>query len=306
MNLIVSQKQKNKMKNPKTFGVWGNIEKDAFWNVLPKIINWSKNKDLELFLTEKIISDVRAEEFDQPVINSKEKISEMDFMLVLGGDGTFLSCARAVENRSTPILGIHLGDLGFLAKVTLGNIFQRLDQVSNGLFTVEKRSMVKASILKNGTSLIQYGLNDFVVSNGESHRMLIAEVYVDDYRVSEYKADGLIVATPTGSTAYSLSSGGPIISPDVDSFVITPISAHTLNSRPLVVSAKSRIKIKFSPYNENILLITDGQLHELLTAQDTVLITDSDFEIGLIDFEDDDYFQTLRTKMGWGSRGGSN
>ena len=306
MNLVVNQKKKNKMKKPKTFGVWGNIEKDAFWNVLPKIINWSKNKDLELFLTEKIISDVRAEEFDQPVINSKEKISEMDFMLVLGGDGTFLSCARAVENRSTPILGIHLGDLGFLAKVTLGNIFQRLDQVSNGLFTVEKRSMVKASILKNGTSLIQYGLNDFVVSNGESHRMLIAEVFVDDNRVSEYKADGLIVATPTGSTAYSLSSGGPIISPDVDSFVITPISAHTLNSRPLVVSAKSRIKIKFSPYNKNILLITDGQLHELLTAQDIVLITDSDFEIGLIDFEDDDYFQTLRTKMGWGARGGSN
>ena len=294
------------MKNPKTFGVWGNIEKDAFWNVLPKIINWAKDKNLELFLTEKIISDVRAKEFDQPVINSKEKISEMDFMLVLGGDGTFLSCARAVGNRSTPILGIHLGDLGFLAKVTLENIFQRLDQVSNGLFTVEKRSMVKASILKNGTSLTQYGLNDFVVSNGESHRMLIAEVYVDDNRVSEYKADGLIVATPTGSTAYSLSSGGPIISPDVDSFVITPISAHTLNSRPLVVSAKSRIKIKFSPYNENILLITDGQLHELLTAKDTVLITDSDFEIGLIDFEDDDYFQTLRTKMGWGTRGDSN
>ena len=294
------------MKNPKTFGVWGNIEKDAFWNILPKIITWAKDKNLELFLTEKIISDVRAKEFDQPVINSKEKISEMDFMLVLGGDGTFLSCARAVENRSTPILGIHLGDLGFLAKVTLENIFQRLDQVSNGLFTVEKRSMVKASILKNGTSLTQYGLNDFVVSNGESHRMLIAEVYVDDNRVSEYKADGLIIATPTGSTAYSLSSGGPIISPDVDSFVITPISAHTLNSRPLVVSAKSTIKINFSSYNQNITLITDGQLHEPLSTDDTVLITNSDFEIGLIDFSDNDYFQTLRTKMGWGTRGSPN
>ena len=162
------------MKNPKTFGVWGNIEKDAFWNVLPKIINWAKDKNLELFLTEKIISDVRAKKFDQPVINSKEKISEMDFMLVLGGDGTFLSCARAVENRSTPILGIHLGDLGFLAKVTLENIFQRLDQVSNGLFTVEKRSMVKASILKNGTSLTQYGLNDFACNQNMDQAILQA------------------------------------------------------------------------------------------------------------------------------------
>jgi NAD+ kinase len=133
--------------------------------------------------------------------------------------------------------------------------------------------------------------------------MLIAEVYVDDNRVAEYKADGLIIATPTGSTAYSLSSGGPIIAPDVDSFVITPISAHTLNSRPLVVSAKSTIKIKFSPYNQNIMFITDGQLHELLSSEDIVLITDSDFEIGLIDFPDNDYFQNLRTKMGWGRRG---
>ena len=294
------------MSPPKTFGVWGNIEKDAFWDILPEIIRWAESKNIELFLTEKILSDTRANKFNQPIIDSKNKISELDFMLVLGGDGTFLSCARAVEHRGTPILGIHLGDLGFLAKVTLENIFQRLDQVAEGKFSVEKRSMVKASILKNGSSLTQYGLNDFVVSNGESHRMLTAEVYVDDNRVSEYKADGLIIATPTGSTAYSLSSGGPIISPDVDSFVITPISAHTLNSRPLVVSAKSTIKINFSSYNQNIMFITDGQLHELLSPDDTVLITNSDFEIGLIDFSDNDYFQTLRTKMGWGTRGISN
>ena len=294
------------MSLPKTFGVWGNIEKDAFWDILPEIIRWAESKNIELFLTEKILSDTRANKFNQPIIDSKNKISELDFMLVLGGDGTFLSCARAVKHRGTPILGIHLGDLGFLAKVTLENIFQRLDQVAEGKFSVEKRSMVKASILKNGSSLTQYGLNDFVVSNGESHRMLTAEVYVDDNRVSEYKADGLIIATPTGSTAYSLSSGGPIISPDVDSFVITPISAHTLNSRPLVVSAKSTIKINFSSYNQNIMFITDGQLHELLSPDDTVLITNSDFEIGLIDFSDNDYFQTLRTKMGWGTRGISN
>jgi len=294
------------MSPPKTFGVWGNIEKDAFWDILPEIIRWAESKNIELFLTEKILSDTRANKFNQPIIDSKNKISELDFMLVLGGDGTFLSCARAVEHRGTPILGIHLGDLGFLAKVNLENIFQRLDQVAEGKFSVEKRSMVKASILKNGSSLTQYGLNDFVVSNGESHRMLIAEVYVNDNRVSEYKADGLIIATPTGSTAYSLSSGGPIISPDVDSFVITPISAHTLNSRPLVVSAKSTIKIKFSSYNQNIMFITDGQLHEILSPDDTVLITNSDFKIGLIDFSDNDYFQTLRTKMGWGTRGISN
>jgi NAD+ kinase len=186
------------MSLPKTFGVWGNIEKDAFWDILPEIIRWAVSKNIELFLTEKILSDTRANKFNQPIIDSKKKISELDFMLVLGGDGTFLSCARAVEHRGTPILGIHLGDLGFLAKVTLENIFQRLDQVAEGKFSVEKRSMVKASILKNGSSLTQYGLNDFVVSNGEAHRMLTAEVYVDDNRVSEYKADGSQSTRPMG------------------------------------------------------------------------------------------------------------
>ena len=151
-----------------------------------------------------------------------------------------------------------------------------------------------------------YGLNDFVVSSGESHRMLISEVFVNSNRVSEYRSDGLIISTPTGSTAYSLSSGGPIVAPDVDSLVITPISAHSLTSRPLVVSDKSTIEIRFSNYNQNILFITDGQLHDTLKPKHTVLITNSNFEIGLIDFKDNDYFQTLRTKMGWGTRGDGN
>ena len=222
---------------------------------------------------------------------------------MLGGDGTFLSCARSVKDQDTPILGIHLGDLGFLAKVTLDDIFQRLDQVAAGDFLVEKRSMLKASIDKKDKDFISYGLNDFVVSSGESHRMLISEVFVNESRVAEYRSDGLIVSTPTGSTAYSLSSGGPIIAPDVESFVITPISAHSLTSRPLVVSNKSEVRIKFSNYNQNITLITDGQLHESVDSLDIVSVTNSNFEIGLIDFEDSDYFQTLRTKMGWGTRG---
>ena len=222
---------------------------------------------------------------------------------MLGGDGTFLSCARSVKDQNTPILGIHLGDLGFLAKVTLDDIFQRLDQVAAGDFLVEKRSMLKASIDKKDKDFISYGLNDFVVSNGESHRMLISEVFVNESRVAEYRSDGLIVSTPTGSTAYSLSSGGPIIAPDVESFVITPISAHSLTSRPLVVSNKSEVRIKFSNYNQNITIITDGQLHESVNSIDIVSITNSNFEIGLIDFKDSDYFDTLRTKMGWGKRG---
>ena len=293
------------MIKPKNFGLWGNTDKSVFWQILPKIIDWADSNKIQIYITEKIQTNVEFNANSIPVINSNEKISEMDFMLVLGGDGTFLSCARAVEHHDTPILGIHLGDLGFLAKVTLDDIFQRLDQVAKGDYLIEKRSMVKAVLKKIGSEKVLYGLNDFVVTSGESHRLLISEVFVNGRRVSEYRSDGLIVATPTGSTAYSLSSGGPIIAPDVDSFVITPISAHSLNSRPLVVSNKSSIEIKFSNYNQDIIFITDGQLHEILRPNDVALISNSNFQIGLIDFDDTDYFHTLRIKMGWGTRGGS-
>ena len=293
------------MIKPKNFGLWGNTDKSVFWQILPKIIDWANSNKIQMYITEKIQTNVEFNANSIPVINSNEKISEMDFMLVLGGDGTFLSCARAVEHHDTPILGIHLGDLGFLAKVTLDDIFQRLDQVAKGDYLIEKRSMVKAVLKKTGSEKVLYGLNDFVVTSGESHRLLVSEVFVNGRRVSEYRSDGLIVATPTGSTAYSLSSGGPIIAPDVDSFVITPISAHSLNSRPLVVSNKSSIEIKFSNYNQDIIFITDGQLHEVLRPNDVALISNSNFQIGLIDFDDTDYFHTLRIKMGWGTRGGS-
>ena len=291
------------MIKPKNFGLWGNTDKSVFWQILPKIIDWANRNKIKIYITEKIQKNTEINTNSIPVINSNEKISEMDFMLVLGGDGTFLSCARAVEHHDTPILGIHLGDLGFLAKVTLDDIFQRLDQVAKGDYLIEKRSMVKAVLKKRDGEKVLYGLNDFVVTSGESHRLLVSEVFVNGSRVSEYRSDGLIVATPTGSTAYSLSSGGPIIAPDVDSFVITPISAHSLNSRPLVVSNKSNIEIKFSNYNQDIIFITDGQLHEVLKPSNIALISNSNFQIGLIDFDDTDYFHTLRTKMGWGTRG---
>ena len=292
------------MIKPKNFGLWGNTDKNVFWQILPKIIDWAKSNKIQIYITEKIQADFEFNANSIPIINSNEKINEMDFMLVLGGDGTFLSCARAVEHHDTPILGIHIGDLAFLAKVTLDDIFQRLNQVAKGDYLIEKRSMVKATLIKKNQQKVLYGLNDFVTS-GESHRLLVSEVFVNGSRVSEYRSDGLIVATPTGSTAYSLSSGGPIIAPDVDSFVITPISAHSLNSRPLVVSNKSNIEIKFSNYNQDIIFITDGQLHEVLRPNDVALISNSNFQIGLIDFDDTDYFHTLRIKMGWGTRGES-
>ena len=291
------------MNPPKTFGIWGNTDKDFFWETLPEILSWADENKLIAYLTTRIIQDQKCRFDHRPGIQSKDDMGALDFMLVLGGDGTFLSLARAIEHRGTPILGIHLGDLGFLAKVTRNDLFTRLDQVSSGNYILEKRIIVQALIHKNGKTICRIGLNDFVLSNGESHRMLSATIHVNDQLVGDYKADGLIIATPTGSTAYSLSAGGPIVTPAVDSLIITPVAAHTLTSRPLVVPANSKILLSFKKTDESILFIADGQIHETLDPSCEIEITKSEYEINLIDFEDCDYFQTLRAKMGWGRRG---
>ena len=291
------------MNHPKSFGVWGNTDKESFWEILPDILAWSGKKGLDAYLTTRILNHENGSTLSSKKIRSKDDMSVLDFILVLGGDGTFLSLARAIEHRNTPILGIHLGDLGFLAKVTLKDLFVRLDQVANGDFIVEKRILVKASIKKNGQTIHHVGLNDFVLSNGQSHRMLNATVSVNGHLVGNYRSDGLIIATPTGSTAYSLSAGGPIVTPEVDSLIITPTAAHTLTSRPLVIPADSKIILDFPDTNDSILFIADGQVHESLDPSCQVEITKSDYDVKLIDFKDSDYFQTLRTKMGWGKRG---
>ncbi|MDC0630509.1 NAD(+)/NADH kinase [Candidatus Marinimicrobia bacterium] len=294
------------MNKKATFGIWGNTEKKIFWEVLPKILSWSKKKQLEPFLTSRILDHLNFSNRKAKLIETEEQLDELDFILVLGGDGTFLSLARNMKNCTTPILGIHLGDLGFLAKVTLKDLFHRLDQVAAKDFILENRMLIEASIAKKNTLIKYNALNDFVISNAEFHRMLNTTVFVNNHLVGNYKADGIIIATPTGSTAYSLSAGGPIVTPEVESLIITPTAAHTLTSRPLVVPASASIDIQFSQNIDPILFTADGQIHETLSSMNKVNISKANFQINLISFTDNDYFQNLRTKMGWGKRGESD
>lgn len=291
------------MKNISTFGIWGNTDKKSFWRVFPDILRWSKTKNLIPLITKRIFKHPNFNNKNLDVIKSVDEINDLDFILVLGGDGTFLSLARNMKNCNTPILGVHLGDLGFLAKVTLSDLFHRLDQVAKGDFILEDRILIQSTIEKTDIDLKYYALNDFVLSNAEFHRMLNTTVMVDNHLVGNYKADGVIVSTPTGSTAYSLSAGGPIVTPEVDSIIITPTAAHSLTSRPLVIPSNAKITIKFTNNTDPVLFTADGQIHETLNPENIVRITKADFKVHLISFIDNDYFQNLRKKMGWGKRG---
>ena len=224
--------------------------------------------------------------------------------MTLGGDGTIFSLARAVGDRGTPILGIHLGELGFLAEVVLEDMFTRLDEVVGGDYNIQKRMVIKC-IVTNGTEpQTFYALNDIVVDRGKSHRLLNCELLANDDFVAKYKADGLIVATPTGSTAYSLASGGPIVIPTFGSMVVTPICPHTLTLRPIVFPDDQILEISFPvDSGKDMALAVDGQVNEYLKSTAKVVIQKAPYKINMVNFTDSNYFNTLRTKLGWGVRG---
>ena len=287
-----------------SFGIWANTDKPSFWKVLPDIVSWAKNKSIDLYITTRIESKLNDNDLDYQLIKSADDFVKLDFILTLGGDGTILSLARAVGDRGTPILGIHLGELGFLAEVVLEDMFTRLDEVVAGDYNIQKRMVIKCIVNNGSEPQAFYALNDIVVDRGKSHRLLNCELLANDDFVAKYNADGLIVATPTGSTAYSLASGGPIVMPTFGSMVVTPICPHTLTLRPIVFPDDQILEISFPEDGEkDMALAVDGQVNEYLKSTAKVVIQKAPYKINMVNFTDSNYFNTLRTKLGWGVRG---
>ena len=285
------------------FGIWGNTEKDTFWSLLEPILEWSKKNSLDASITTRIKDSLPTDFKHSPnIIQSADDFKNLDFLIALGGDGTILSAARAIGGRNTPILGVHLGKLGFLAEVTVDEMFTRLDELVAEEFFKQPRMILKATLFENNNSKIFYALNDFVIDRGNSQRIISLELYADDHFISSYDSDGVIISTPTGSTAYSLSAGGPILVPKLNAIVITPLSPHTLSLRPIVLNEDQVVKVK-SLEQGDLAFAVDGQVHENFSKNTNLTIEKSPFSINMITFKDSNYFKTLNAKMGWGRRG---
>lgn len=225
------------------------------------------------------------------------------FVIVLGGDGTLLSTARNVARAGIPILGVNLGSLGFLTEIKHDEIAQALVAVAAGRCQVSLRSMLHCQVCRQGKCVIEYdALNDVVMNQRAVARITDFEVRINGSFVSDYKADGLIVSTPTGSTAYSLAAGGPILSADVPAFVITPVASHALTNRPLVVHEEAVIEVKVSVSREQAFLTVDGQQGEPLEEGDVVRCSKSQYNVKLFKLADRSFFDVLRTKLKWGER----
>jgi NAD+ kinase len=224
-------------------------------------------------------------------------------VVVLGGDGTLLSVARQIGDLRTPILGVNLGSLGFLTEITRSELFPMLEQVVKGDFAVSERMRLLAVIRRNGLEVARYRvLNDVVINKGALARIIDMEAWIDDAYLTTFKADGLIVSTPTGSTGYNLAAGGPIIYPGNHCHVISPICPHMLTNRPIVISDEALIRIEIKSQDEDVAFTADGQEGMPLEAGDVIELRKSNHSTLLIKSPSKDYFQVLRTKLRWGER----
>lgn len=241
----------------------------------------------------------------QSEIISEEGIRDQtELVVVLGGDGTLISVARLFGGRDVPILGINLGSLGFLTEITIEELYPRLELCLQGAPRVSARMMLMVTLIRNNKqNEIYHVLNDVVINKGALARIVDLETRINKQFLTTYKADGLIVATPTGSTGYSLSAGGPIIQPQMSCIVITPICPHTLTNRPIVVTDESIISVTITAsFDEKVYLTLDGQVGIELQEGDSVEVRKALHKTSLVMSRSRDYFELLRTKLKWGER----
>lgn len=229
--------------------------------------------------------------------------SRADLLIVLGGDGTLLSAARLKGVASIPVLGINLGGLGFLTETFKEETFEVLEKVVCGDFTTEKRLMLKATVYRGNDIISQSNvLNDIVINKGALARIIDLETFIDGGYLTTFKADGLIISTPTGSTAYSLAAGGPIVYPTLNSIIINPICPHTLTNRPLVVPDAAAIKVILKATKQDVHITLDGQVGIPLREDDVIEAQKAGSSIHLVNSPLKTYFELLRTKLRWGER----
>jgi NAD+ kinase len=282
----------------KTIGIISRPRREQLSAVIPPLLRWLEARGVRALFDEETGSSL-----DQPATSRTrhDLARESDLLLVLGGDGTLLAAARVAAQRGIPILPINMGSLGFLTSFTLEEMFPALEETLAGRSSLSERIMLCAELHRAGQVIDgQRVLNEAVINKGALARMIELELKIDGAFVCRYRADGLIVATPTGSTAYSLSAGGPIVHPSVESLIITPICPHTLSDRPLVLRDSSCIEVSLSGDAESVFLTLDGQKGIPMQSGDRLRIVRAPERLKLIQPPRKSYFDILRSKLKWG------
>jgi len=285
--------------HPKVAAIISRPQREEVARTVPELLEWLHAHGYEVIVDPETAKYSNGQE---QVLRSQMSSRPLDLVVVLGGDGTLLSAVRDTAVTDAPLLGVNLGSLGFLTDVPLSSLFPMLEQIAQGSAPIEQRTLMKCELMRGEEILGSYkAFNDVVVNKTALARLNNYDLFVDKSFVSSYRADGMIVATPTGSTAYSLSAGGPVVMPTVNAFVITPVAPHSLTHRPLVVPDSSIVEIVLRSDEEVAYLSMDGQPGLDLRDGDRVRCKRSDHKVNLFRTEAD-FFHVLRSKLKWGER----
>ncbi len=283
----------------KRIGIFVKPNKPDAISLVKDLIDWLQKRGVQAYLDESMASTL-----SHPFSCPRSEISQWaDFLIVIGGDGTLLSAVRDIHGKNIPIIGVNLGGLGFLTEITLEEVYPVLERIIDGKVEMEKRMKLAARVLRQGEKVGEYSvLNDVVITKSVLARIINLRNSIDGAYVTTYRGDGVIISTPTGSTAYSLAAGGPIVYPSMDSILITPICPHTLTNRPLLVSDQAEVEFTLESEESDVRLTLDGQVGCPLHPYDKIIITKAKDSAYFIKSPFKDYFQILRTKFKWGER----
>ena len=275
-------------------------QKPELASILPQLLRWLRDHDYRVVLDPDSSAYLGA---SRPIRREDLPQHNPNLVIVLGGDGTLLSAARAFARTTTPILSVNLGSLGFLTEVPLSDLYATLDAWCSGSAAIDTREMIHAQLFRD-SGLVQqwHALNDIVVSKGTIARMADFSVDIDQQRVATFRADGIIIATPTGSTAYNLAANGPIMTPNLSATVVTPICPHLLTLRPIVVPSTSTVSVKIVGVPNEVFLTVDGQEAVPVQVGDQIHCRRSEYSVRLLRHQPNGIFNVLRTKLKWGER----
>lgn len=278
-----------------TFGLEVNLEKNGVRDLAYCIVRWLEENGQTVLMNQDTASALDLGGVGVPRAQLTDKI---DYVIVLGGDGTILRAARKIAASSTPIIGVNFGHLGFLTEIDVPDLLPALEKILSGQYYIDERMMLEARLFRKGKIIgHSVGLNDAVITKGAFARLILLETYLNDEYAATYPADGLIVASPTGSTAYSLSAGGPLVTPDFDLMLITPICPHTLWARPMAVAPDSVVNVILRSPQAEVMLTMDGQHGFSLKEDDLVVINRAPDKARFLRFKGRNFFEVLRKKL---------
>ena len=281
-------------------GIFANIQKPKVREILCPFLDWLIDRHIDIVLSKQLIEKLELDDKNVSIVKQASLPQKSDLIVAMGGDGTMLAAARLVGRSGKPLMGVNLGGLGFLTEASVEDFYPKMEKIIAGDYKIDKRMVLTTRVSADLPRGEYFAMNDVVLDRGGSPRVIRVDVTIDGEYFNTYIADGIIISTPTGSTAYSLSAWGPIVVPSLESIILNPICPHALTVRPTVIPASSKVILKVEFNDSDALLSVDGQENIRVASGTTLEVEKGDFYINLVMFREHSFFDLLRQKLQWG------